>query len=213
LAAKAQRLNVRSLTQTVSRRIASIKGLGPCRLQASALVKPRVFSRHPITATGGGMVTQAPLANPHRQERIVMTNMQLSIEALKAQAKRLRAELAAQGIDMTHSQTLETIAHQHGSKDWNTLFAKIGNRPACPVWLGQVVTGKFMGQPFIGEVIGVRNLPGDLFHVVLDFDEAVDVVTFDSFSNFRKRVQNVITSQGRTDARTSNGQPHLVLDI
>jgi len=156
---------------------------------------------------------QAPLANPHQQERNVMSNIHHSIEALKAQAKRLRGELASKGMDLTHSQTLETIAHQHGFKDWNTLSAKLGNRPACPVWLGQVVTGKFMGQPFIGEVIGVRSLPGARYHVVLDFDEAVDVVTFDSFSHFRKRVQNVITSQGQTEARTSNGQPHLVLDI
>jgi len=76
-----------------------------------------------------------------------------------------------------------------------------------------VVTGKFLGQAFIGEVLSVRSLPGGRYHLWIDFDQAVDVVTFDSFSNFRKRVQATIDDHGRTAAKTSDGQPHLVLDL
>jgi hypothetical protein len=142
-----------------------------------------------------------------------MTHPQRTPEALKSRAKRLRVSLAADGHDITHSRALEMVAKEEGFRDWNTLFASLGNRPGCPVWLGQTVTGTFMGQPFIAVVRSVRTLPGERYHVTLDFDEAVDVVTFDSFSNMRKRVQNVITSDGRSVARLSNGQPHLILDL
>jgi hypothetical protein len=47
--------------------------------------------------------------------------------------------------------------------------------------------------------------------VSLDLDEAVDVVTFDSFSSFRKRVNGVIGKDGVSQARTSNGRPQLEL--
>lgn len=41
----------------------------------------------------------------------------------KSMAKRLRADLAAHGTDLTHGQALEMIAHLHGHKDWNTMAA------------------------------------------------------------------------------------------
>jgi hypothetical protein len=47
--------------------------------------------------------------------------------------------------------------------------------------------------------------------VSLDLDEAVDVVTFDSFSSFRKRVNGVIGKEGVSRERTSNGRPQLEL--
>jgi hypothetical protein len=142
-----------------------------------------------------------------------MTHPPMTLEGLKQQAKSLRADMAADGLEISHSRALEMVAHQLGYKDWNTLHAKLGNRPTCPVWLGQTVVGTYLGQDFIAEVIGVRALPGNRFHVQLHFDEAVDVVTFDSFSNFRKRVNCTITPDGVTEAKTSDGRPHLVLDL
>lgn len=41
----------------------------------------------------------------------------------KSMAKRLRADLASSGVEVTHSQALETIAHLHGHRDWNTMAA------------------------------------------------------------------------------------------
>lgn len=42
----------------------------------------------------------------------------------KPMAKRLRAELAARGLELTHSEALELLAHQHGHRDWNTMAAE-----------------------------------------------------------------------------------------
>ena len=52
-----------------------------------------------------------------------------SIEALKGQAKRLRARLELDGITIGHGKSLELFARQYGYKDWNTLHAAVGNRP------------------------------------------------------------------------------------
>ena len=41
----------------------------------------------------------------------------------KAMARRLRAELVARGLDVSHSEALELVAHQLGARDWNTLSA------------------------------------------------------------------------------------------
>ena len=138
-----------------------------------------------------------------------------SIEDLKAQAKRLRARLEDDGQPVGHSQSLELVAHQYGYKNWNTLHAAVGNRPPpCPVVLGQRVRGRYLGQSFAGEVIAVRAVtPPGRFRITLHFDDPVDVVTFESFSAFRSRVNCTIDSRGVTAERTSNGQPHLHLDL
>ena len=41
-----------------------------------------------------------------------------SADVLKSQAKRLRADLAAQGTALSHAATLEMVAHQWGARDW-----------------------------------------------------------------------------------------------
>jgi hypothetical protein len=49
----------------------------------------------------------------------------------KTMAKGLRRSLAGQGIELTHSQSLEAIAQAFGYDDWNILAAKIeASRPA-----------------------------------------------------------------------------------
>jgi hypothetical protein len=76
--------------------------------------------------------------------------------------------------------------------------------PCTPRWVtvrgperltpGARVTGAYLGQPFSARIVGVQAItsaPGS-YRVSLDLDEAVDVVTFDSFSSFRKRVNGVI---------------------
>lgn len=142
-----------------------------------------------------------------------MTTDLPSIEAAKAQAKRLRSALQAEGTDISHSQALELVAHQHGFRDWNTLHARIGNQPPKPLAIGDVVAGRYLSQPFEAEVIGVERVGGDWVRVTLDLAEAVDVVTFDSFSSFRKRVRAVVGPQGRSREHTSDGVPHLILEL
>ena len=50
-------------------------------------------------------------------------------------------------------------------------------------------------------------------HLTLDLDAPVDVVTFDSFSNMRKRIRGVVGPKGHTAEKTSDGQPHLQIDL
>ena len=144
------------------------------------------------------------------------TTIQLpTFDGLKTQAKRLRTELSADGTPISHSKALELLAKQHGYKDWNTLHAAVDTAPSpAPVFLGQRVSGRYLSQPFHGEVIGVESRAKfDMFRVTLKFDDPVDVVTFEGLSNFRQRVSANITREGVTVEKTSNGQPQLVIDL
>ncbi len=138
-----------------------------------------------------------------------------SIEALKDQAKRLRTALASDGAIISHSRSLELLAHHYGYKDWNSLRALVVKAaPPCPTPPGRRVSGRYLGQAFRGEVIAVHRLtPPDRFRITLSFDQPVDVVTFASFSNLRRRVSCVIDRKGRTIEKTSDGRPHLQLEL
>jgi len=139
----------------------------------------------------------------------------ISLQSLKDQAKRLRASLAETGEQVSHSRALELVARQHGYRDWNTAHAMIGNRPyGPPVELGGKARGRYLGQQFEATVIGVTSqLTPGRWRIELRFDEPVDVVTFDSFSSFRSRVAVTVDADGRTTEKTSNGVPHMVLDL
>ena len=138
-----------------------------------------------------------------------------SIDGLRMQAKRLRADLSSDGNEITHSRALEVLAHQYGYKDWNTLHAAAGNGPHCPVSLGQRVQGQYLGQAFEGQISGVQSLATepDRFRVTVQFDQPVDVVTFDGFSNYRRRVTSVIDRAGDSAEKTSNGVPQMQLRL
>ncbi|WP_440957923.1 glyoxalase superfamily protein [Oceanicaulis sp. LC35] len=142
-----------------------------------------------------------------------MTTLTLpDLAELKAQAKRLRAALEVDGDFITHSESLELIARQNGYRDWNTLHARAGNRPSEPYRIGDQRSGTYLGQPFTGEILSVKRLgDGALYEISFDFDEPVDVVRFDSFSAFRKRVSVTLDRDGVSPARTSNGEPHVRL--
>ena len=135
------------------------------------------------------------------------------IAGYKAQAKALRAKLAQQGTAISHAQALELVAHQEGARDWNTLralAARAGN--ARPLAVGDRVSGWYLGQAFTGYVHGMSHAAqAQHARITLHFDEAVDVVTFDSFSSFRQRVSATIDETGRSPQKTSDGQPHLIV--
>jgi len=136
-----------------------------------------------------------------------------SVQTLKAQAKRLRAKLENEGNVISHSVSLELVAHQLGYKDWNVLHAAAGNRQNDnPLYIGERVTGVYLGQPFTGEVISItrRQMPGRT-RVTFHFDEPVDVVSFSSFSAFRQRVSCTLDQNFRTVEKTGNGLPQMCL--
>ena len=137
-----------------------------------------------------------------------------SLDVLKDQAKRLRDTLGRQGTAINHSRALELIASQHGFRDWNTLMGVIGNRPSARSYnIGDQVMGHYLGQTFTGRIIAVQTLTSahSRTRVTFDFDEPVDVITFEGWSAFRKRVTCTLDEEGRTVEKTSNGIPHMVL--
>ncbi|MFP1632048.1 glyoxalase superfamily protein [Zhengella sp. ZM62] len=137
-----------------------------------------------------------------------------TIDDMKAQAKRLRADLETRGTPLSHAQALELVARQHGHRDWNTAHAAAGNRPPASFHVGQVLTGTYLDQKFLGEVIAVQRLgEGDRWRLTFRFDEPVDVVTFDSFSAYRHRVTVTVNGEGVTAEKTSNGKPHMRIDL
>ena len=137
------------------------------------------------------------------------------LESLKDQAKRLRSTLGEQGTTLSHSQSLELMAQQHGFRDWNTLRARAeSNAPVDRLRVGDLIAGTYLGQAFTGRILGLSAYGDDgHYHIRMHFDEAVDVVTFDSFSSFRQRVRGVVDRFGRSPRKTSNGQPHIELKL
>ena len=161
------------------------------------------------------MAMRAPSDQPRPmlEKGVAMTTLDLpSLDELKAQAKRLRAALTETGRPLSHSQSLEAVARQRGYRDWNTLHAAAGNRPPA-LRLGQTVGGVYLGQPFRAEIVGLNALGGGRLRLTLDLEEAVDVVTFDSFSAFRSRLRATIGPDGTTAEKTSDCQPHLRLTV
>jgi len=136
-----------------------------------------------------------------------------TMQEAKKKAKQLRQDKAAEGTAISHAQALETVAHHHGFRDWNTFQAAIKDRPPNEWHAGQRVKGHYLSQPFTATVLSVESLHPGWFRLVIDLDEAVDVVTFESFSNLRKRLRAVIGPDGYTKERTSGGRPHLQLDM
>ena len=134
------------------------------------------------------------------------------VAELKVQAKRLRDKLQSSGIKIGHSQSLELLAQQHGMRDWNTLCAQAGNKLHLRV--GDRVQGRYLGQRFVATIRSLTVLgDGDQRRITLHFDDPVDVVKFDSFSNFRQRVSGMIGWDGRSARKTSDGVPHLIVEL
>ncbi len=142
------------------------------------------------------------------------TNLNLpSRDKLKDQAKRLRAALDRTNEPVSHSRALELVAQQYGFRDWNTMSAALGNGPeGREIALGDTVSGRYLKQPFSGEVVGLQQLSGGRRRLTIQFESPVDVVSFDSFSSYRSRISAVIDADGRALDKTSDAIPHLILD-
>ena len=140
-----------------------------------------------------------------------MTTQIPSRDVLKTQAKTLRRDMAARGNPMTHAEALETVAHQWGARDWNTLSAQSAR--AIPGYTpGMRVSGRYLGHSFDGVVKAARLSANGFWSLTLRFDQAIDVVTSELFSSFRRQVNVTVNARGETAQKTSDGVPHLVLD-
>lgn len=142
------------------------------------------------------------------------TSMASSPEVLKSEARAMRDANAVTGKTMTQAQALEAVARKHGYRDWNTASAVAQDVGQAPVTVGQHVTGTYLKQKFSARVLGTSILSaGRYYRVTLHFDTPVDVVTFDSFSALRRRVTTRVDAQGVSPERTSDGEPHVRLDL
>lgn len=134
-----------------------------------------------------------------------------SLNALKAQAKRLRAAMAEKQTPVSQSMALEALAKQWGYRDWNTLSAALKSN-APPQWhVGQAVYGWYLGHPFKGKLKAVRLAQGGYCYVTVVFDQAIDVVKSEGFSAFRKQVNATLDESGTTPAKLSDGTAQMVL--
>lgn len=134
-------------------------------------------------------------------------------EQAKARARELRAELARAGTPLSHSEALERVAAELGYRDWNTASARLSNEPEVAFQVGDQVAGKYLKQPFAGRVLSVREIAGgSAFELTIRFDEAVDVVEFESFSNLRTQVTITVSAGGVSAFRTSDGAAHMVVE-
>ncbi len=129
----------------------------------------------------------------------------------KAEAKALRQDRATNGQQTRHAEALETVAHGYGFRDWNAFHAAIRDLPPLGWSAGGRVTGTYLSQPFVATVRSAEQVQPGWFRLVLDLDEAVDVVRFASFSNLRKHIRIVVGPKGYSKERTSDGTSHLVL--
>ena len=129
----------------------------------------------------------------------------------KAYARILRAELAQGGTSLSYSASLEHVAKKLGFSSWNLLCARLSNTPAA-LQVGDQVEGHYLKQPFVGNVLAVRQMGhGDAYQISIELAQPVDVVSFDSFSNFRRRIIATISRDGVSPQKTSDGVPHLVI--
>jgi hypothetical protein len=136
-----------------------------------------------------------------------------TVEEAKRQAKCLREDLRAEGREIAHSRALEIVARQHGFRDWNAFHAAIGIRPPGRWMPGGRITGRYLSRDFEASVLAVDSVRPGWFRLTLEFDEAIDVVKFESFSNFRRRLSLVVGPEGHTRERTSDGKPLLRIDM
>ena len=136
-----------------------------------------------------------------------------SIIEAKAEAKRLRRHRVEQGQAISHAEALEQLARQKGFRDWNGLCAAISHRVPDSWAKGSRVTGRYLSQPFTAVVLSCEMQPPGWVSLTLDLEEAVDVVHSDGFSNHRKRIHCTVGPKGTTREKTSDGVPHVVLEV
>ncbi len=149
----------------------------------------------------------------------MIKNRTPDITELKELAKALRADFAARGILISHSQALEKIARHFGYRDWNTCSAALRNTPqgsqddTRQFAVGDRVAGTYLGCPFTGTVRSASSETSPaLQRVRVHFDDTVNVSRFDRFDVFRRNVSaSIIIRTGRSPASISTGEPQMVL--
>lgn len=69
-----------------------------------------------------------------------------------------------------------------------------------------------VGQAFTGRIVAVAKV-GPNRQVSLQLDAPIDTIMFQSLSNMRRHIRGIVGPDGRSPRKTSQGVPHLVIDI
>ena len=77
---------------------------------------------------------------------------------------------------------------------------------------GGVVKGRYLGKAFTGRVIAASERGPKHHALTIAFDKPVNVSESALMEVPRKRINATVNTEGRSISRTSNGQPHLVLE-
>lgn len=141
-----------------------------------------------------------------------MTRNLPTLAKAKMQAKALRRDLASDGKSISHGEALEEVARRLSFRDWNALHAAIQKQPAQGWTMGERITGRYLSQDFTATVRSSVQMRPGWFRLVLDLDQPLDVVRFESFSNLRKQIRVEVGPQGHSKEQTSDGIPHVILD-
>ncbi len=127
----------------------------------------------------------------------------------KARARELKANSEPK---LSYAAALEQVAREMGFRDWNTAAARLSNEPEACWQVGERVSGAYLKRAFRGRVHAVRELHGgEGYELTLHFDDPVDVVDWESFSAFRQRVTALVSPEGVSWKKTSDGVPHLTV--
>lgn len=138
-----------------------------------------------------------------------------SVAALKGQARTLRLREKARGRALSRSAALEEIARRRGYRDWNTISGVIAQRmQGCPVTAGARIQGHYLGHPVSGTLAQVSPGPqARTWRLDLVLDQPVDVARSEAFAALRQRIKANIGPDGCTAEVTSDGVPHLQIDL
>lgn len=140
-------------------------------------------------------------------------NPLITVDQAKSDARLLRMQLRAQGQPASHGNCLEMVAHSHGYKDWNALRAVLVRKLAVDWMVGGRIQGLYRRHAFTATIASVNKVGRDCFHVKIRLDKAIDVVSFASFSNFRKTICTVVDASGASLEKDSTGQSQLRISV
>jgi|TARA_R110002012_G_scaffold133219_2_gene286400 hypothetical protein len=141
-----------------------------------------------------------------------------AVDALKAQAKRLRTALASRDMMVSHAGSLELMAQSYGFRNWNTALA-MTRRNSIEIsienlGIGKRFAGSYLGHAVSGKILGVTRTPvGGVYRIEVHLDHPVDVVASKHFSGFRQRIAARINRDCEPVLASGQRGPGLSVDL
>ncbi|MEX0300071.1 MAG: glyoxalase superfamily protein, partial [Kordiimonas sp.] len=154
----------------------------------------------------------------------VNTDAEDFIKLAKNRAKRLRAYLDGSGHSISHSESLEAIAHSEGYRDWNTysaLFKTVAGeiskpdqrKQQYPFHVGDTVTGTFRGVRFQGTLLGLEEtITLGVWRVKMHFDNPVKLPSHEALNLTRQRINCMLNIAGASVNLKGAPDGHIILD-